>query len=504
MRISSALLALLLASPAFAALGVPEGGLPAGRLAVVPVVSARQSTLGTWNILQGFMRDGGSSLPGAAGIASLDAQAGRYAAGALLGRVPPVLWAELMMKKDLDEAERGRIVAAFSVYLAQTSEAAAHDNADVLARLQSEIDAGRLGAADLEDAAAALRGLAAHSPGLRASLSEVASALEVQKSRGISAGVAGTAASWLEGKKPEQLGPGVAGREGAGTQALAPTSPAAQQRAEPLPAPAPSAAPAWRSKLKAVLQWGAPILAMIGLFIGIDWGTKAFAAQHLFTAFHEAAWRAPFMAVIIPLIALTAYNARASLLDDHRAWKWSFKEIRNGRLGWHRGEVPGLGKAIKDHPSLRRAVRLYDISIAMMLGGMLANGIDLLRLGGALDWIPVGRSLMNFADIALLTGLAFFQVASHFFARAAEAEHDHKILRFNTVGFLGLPLVGFFVAWVFGTASGGGLLDVALKNIGYLYLMGFSMLIGISRYLCALVINRYAAKFNAEQDQKKA
>ena len=134
-----------------------------------------------------------------------------------------------------------------------------------------------------------------------------------------------------------------------------------------------------------------------------------------------------------------------------------------------------------------------------MLGGLLGNGIDALRLGGALDWIPLGRSLMNLADVALLPGLAFFQLATNFFIKAGKAHALGKPLHFSTVSFLGLPLVGFFIAWAFGTAPNEDVLVLALKNIGFVYLMGFSMLLGISRLVAAFIVDKWAKKYAEER-----
>ncbi len=192
------------------------------------------------------------------------------------------------------------------------------------------------------------------------------------------------------------------------------------------------------------------------------------------------------------------------LANDHKVWHWSPKKIGNGRLGFFQDEVSGMNAMIKDHPSLKWAMRLYDVSIALMVGGMLGNGIDALRLGGALDWIPLGRSLMNFADVALLSGLAFFQLGTSFFIKAAMAHKAGKPLDFNTVYFLGLPLVGVFIAWAFGSAEGAGALDLAMKNVGFLYLMGFSMLVGFSRFLAATVLNRFVSRFVAEEAVRTA
>ena len=298
----------------------------------------------------------------------------------------------------------------------------------------------------------------------------------------------------------------VAGPEGtaAASAVLQPAAPADQGALtqEPAAPAVPATSPA-ASKLKTVLRWALPILAVTALVFGLDFGTKFLAAKFLVTVFHECAWRAPLLAGIIPYIGITAFIARRSLPNDHKVWRWSAQQIRNGRLGFYRVELSGLDNMIKDHPSLRWALKLYDLSIALMLGGMLGNGIDAFRLGGALDWIPLGRSLMNFADVALLLGLAFFQLATNFFIKASKAHHDGAPLHFSTVSFLGLPLLGFFIAWAFGSAATEVPLMLAMKSVAFIYIMGFSMLLGISRFLAALGVDRFVKKFVAEQAAQK-
>ncbi|MBI5244194.1 MAG: hypothetical protein HY922_11050, partial [Elusimicrobia bacterium] len=262
---------------------------------------------------------------------------------------------------------------------------------------------------------------------------------------------------------------------------------------------APASPKSTRTKTASILRWALPILAMTALVLGLDFGTKFFAAKFLFTAFHECAWRVPLMKIIIPFITVTAAMARNSLPRTRTAWRWSPKELKNGRLGFYREAISGTDDMLKDHPSLKWAIRLYGVAIALMLGGLLGNGLDALRLSGALDWIPLGRSLMNLADLALLPGLALFQLMTHFFVQAGRAHHAGKLLHFDTGGFLGLPLVGFFIAWAFGTAPSEGALTLALKNVGFLYLMGFSMLLGISRLAASLIVNHFAARFTKEQ-----
>ena len=294
----------------------------------------------------------------------------------------------------------------------------------------------------------------------------------------------------------------VTGRESVARTALAPSGwKTAVAGAEPS-SPAPAAPE--RSKFAVAMRWALPIIAMTALIVGLDFGTKFLAAKYLFTVFHECAWRAPVMKFIIPYILVTASIARNSLQRAHGIWRWSPKQVGNGRFGFYKEKVSGTDEMSAEHPWMRGAVIVYDVAIALMLGGLLGNGIDALRLGGALDWIPLGRSLMNFADVALLSGLAFFQLATDFFIKAGKAHAQGKPLHFSTVTFLGLPLLGFFISWAFGTAPNEDVLMLALKNIGFVYLMGFSMLLGISRLLAAFIVDRFAKKYAADPPRPSA
>ena len=297
----------------------------------------------------------------------------------------------------------------------------------------------------------------------------------------------------------------VIGKESAVRPSLAPSQATAGSQ-NVVPEPKAPAAPSkdYRAKAATILRWAVPILAMTALVWGLDFGTKFFAAKYLFTVFHECAWRVPVMKFIIPFITVTAAMARNSLPRTRAAWRWSPKELQNGRLGFYRDAISGTDDMMKEHPSLKWATRIYDVSIALMVGGLLGNGIDALRLGGALDWIPLGRSMMNLADVTLLPGLALFQLMTQFFIKAGRAHHAGKLLHWSTVGFLGLPLVGFFISWAFGTAPSDGALTLALKNVGFLYMMGFSMLLGISRLAAAFVVNHFSARFTEEQGKGTA
>jgi hypothetical protein len=249
-------------------------------------------------------------------------------------------------------------------------------------------------------------------------------------------------------------------------------------------------------------RWIAPVAALAAAVTGADAGTKALAAKRLLTVFHECAWRTPLLMAIIPFIMFTAWKARAALAKERSVWRWSANRIRSGAWGFYKEELSSLGAMIKDHPSMRWLVRVYDVAIALMVGGMLGNGIDALRLGGALDWIPLGRSMMNLADAALLLGLSFFQLATSFFVKAAAAHKSGKPLSFNPVSYLGLPLAGFFVAWAFGSAESSVVTDLVMKHVGYVYLMGFSMLVGSARFLAALVMKPFVSRFVAEEGEK--
>jgi hypothetical protein len=289
-----------------------------------------------------------------------------------------------------------------------------------------------------------------------------------------------------------------AASEGTGTLERASARTSAETSTPEIPAPAGEAPSKW----KVLLAWAGPILALAALVTSVDFGTKYFALHHLFTVFHEVAWRKPIIMALMPYIAFTAYKMRSTLPYDRIMRRWSIKKIANGSFGFYKQELSGVNTMIKEHPSLFWAVRFYDVSIALMLGGILGNGLDTIRLNGALDWIPLGRSLMNFADIAVLLGLSFFQIASSFFIKAAVAHRAGKPLQFSPIYYLGLPLAGVFVAWAFGSASGGGALDLAMKNVGFLYLMAFSMLIGFARFLSAAALNPFVKRYVAEEGKK--
>lgn len=47
----------------------------------------------------------------------------------------------------------------------------------------------------------------------------------------------------------------------------------------------------------------------------------------------------------------------------------------------------------------------------MLIGGALSNEWDRWRYGGVVDWIPMGISVANIADIAIVASLIFFVVA---------------------------------------------------------------------------------------------
>ncbi|MFA6003093.1 MAG: hypothetical protein WC881_03405 [Elusimicrobiota bacterium] len=256
------------------------------------------------------------------------------------------------------------------------------------------------------------------------------------------------------------------------------------------------------SQAESAKSWMLPTAALTAAFYGLDHWTKQFALKSLDTVFHECSWRGPLIVGIIPMMFGVVYAARAKLAKTHKVTSWSAAKIMNGRLGFYREEVAGLDDMMKEHPSLKWARRIFDVSIALMLGGLLGNGLDAIFRGGALDWIPLGRSMLNMADVILLPGLALFQLLGRFFVQAGKAYRAAKPLQFSTVNFLGLPLLGFFIAWAFGSAASDVPLSLAMKNVGYLYIMGFSMLIGISRFLAALVVDPFVKRFQAEQGKK--
>jgi lipoprotein signal peptidase len=288
-----------------------------------------------------------------------------------------------------------------------------------------------------------------------------------------------------------------------GTEPLA--RPSAQTPAPEAPHETPSPEAPAPSKLKTFFSWAGPILALTSVVLGLDFGTKYFAVHHMFHMFHEVAWRKPIILGMIPYILYTAWAARSKLAYDRTIRFWSIKKIFNGHFGFYQGDsVSGMNAMVKDHPSLKWAVRIYDVSIALMLGGMLGNGIDTIRMNGAMDWIPLGRSLMNFADVAVILGLSYFQASTKFFLRAGAAHKAGKALYFPYAFFLGLPIAGVFIAWAFGSGTGGGALDLSMKNVGFLYLMAFSMLIGAGRFVGMAIVNIFVKRFVADETLRVA
>ncbi len=50
------------------------------------------------------------------------------------------------------------------------------------------------------------------------------------------------------------------------------------------------------------------------------------------------------------------------------------------------------------------------VAYGALLGGALSNGWDRLQYGGVIDWIPLGISVANIADIAIAGALVAFAV----------------------------------------------------------------------------------------------
>jgi lipoprotein signal peptidase len=57
----------------------------------------------------------------------------------------------------------------------------------------------------------------------------------------------------------------------------------------------------------------------------------------------------------------------------------------------------------KNH--LDSLARIIAPSIAMVLGGMLGNLLEILYFGYATDWLAIGTTVCNFADIAMVLGV---------------------------------------------------------------------------------------------------
>lgn len=490
---------LLSAAAHAAGVRVPSVGLPSGASTRTPLFSAPAPSLGAWNVLRGYGLTLGARLPGAAHWAAAEGEQGRLAATLLHSRLPKGFLADALRLEALTPARREEMAAQFLA-----AHASAADEADLAAlqavmRFQLSVDQGKAASGDLFELESQLRSLSLYGGKAVAVHDEIRAAAAVQRGHQVLRAFKGRFGAGLE---DDDAAPA---SEGSGSAALAPAEAKQEAAAHAAQPPAPSAGvldahvqPQGRAWWRYTASWAGPILAGAALTYGLDFTTKILALQYLPTLFHESAWRGPFLYAIVPLILAAIFMARSGLEYTRSVPSWALSKWRNGWLGWHRKSVAGLDEMMQKHPSLAAAKRLYGVAIALMIGGMLGNAIDVWVKGGALDFIPFGRSTLNFADVALLLGLAYFQMAGRFFVRAAEAFKANKPLDYDAGSYMALPLAGFVAAWIFGSVPNDQFLSLTMSHVAWIYVMGFSMLLGVSRIIALIDVRRYVRRFREE------
>lgn len=488
MRRSLALLVLLAAAPLRAALVVPEAGLPEGQLvggmrfglAFQPVDAGR------WTALQNVVSAGLAVEPGFKGWADLPQDKGSLAAAPLEMLLSETFWSEAGRFASLSQERRAELIRSLALAQRNVGRVIDKRGGAALEQAQELIAQGKLGEADLARLAETLESLSVHGERTRAAALEARGAVELSKTR--------REAAAFGLKAPDA----VVGSESVRRTFLVPRL--VEERQDRTPE-VPRPPTFW--KLGSSKWYAKAGLIALGVWIA-DIATKAFAQAHLFSAFHEVAWRRPIMAVVVPYMLYAAYKAYVGLPKGQTDYHWSWRRLGSrgaglgGWLGFTKERIPGLDEVKTAHPSLIRAYARFEVAIGIMLGGLFGNAIDAFLKGGALDWIPVGRSLMNLADVAIILGLSYWQLAGYFFITAARAAGQKRAMSLDLTSYLGLPIIGFFVAWAFGGGKGETELTMAFGHIGWIYLMGFSMLLGMGRVIASYLIRRDVARFNAE------
>ncbi|WP_296206352.1 signal peptidase II [Psychrobacter sp. UBA3962] len=150
--------------------------------------------------------------------------------------------------------------------------------------------------------------------------------------------------------------------------------------------------------------------------IGLDQWTKWLAELKL--NFHEP------VAVIEPILNWTlAYNygAAFSFLADQGGWqKWFFAGLSLAMslfLVWYLTRAP-------------RQAKLFNVGLALILGGAIGNLIDRVRIGKVIDFIHVHYAdvwhypIFNVADIAICVGVAIVVIDMLFLEGKRNAKYQ--------------------------------------------------------------------------------
>lgn len=184
------LLLVLALATAARAVEIPAGGLPAGRIASAPLLAVQPAALGSWNVMRAYMLTLGDALPNRAAWQALDADSGRIAAAALLGKLPGTFWADTIALNGVSSARAEQMKAQFLAAHALAAADAARHASDAVAALERGISDGSAGGGDLALLETQLRGLAAFGGAAADRYEEVRAAARQQQERLVAAALA--------------------------------------------------------------------------------------------------------------------------------------------------------------------------------------------------------------------------------------------------------------------------------------------------------------------------
>lgn len=159
------------------------------------------------------------------------------------------------------------------------------------------------------------------------------------------------------------------------------------------------------------------ILVLAGALLLLDQATKVVIA-HAFSA-----GRPPL--VVIPgffnLVYVTNKGAAWGLFSDLAAGRWLLLAI----------SVAVTGLVIWQFRALTEGRRERFYALAMVLSGILGNGVDRLRRGEVVDFLDFNLGFyqwpaFNVADSAICVGVAIFIISSLLRSPPPAADQDHQ------------------------------------------------------------------------------
>mgnify|MGYP001595941872 CR=1 FL=1 len=366
-------------SPVFAAFVLPTAGLPEGKVAATPFVSARQSSLGTWNILRDFTSSLGASLSISPSLAGLDQESGRFAAGALLAYVPSTLWADVVMRDQLSPERQAALLSAFTEAEKKAAQAAVEDVSRGMSRAEEELAAGRFGVEDLKKLSTTLKGLAPYHQDIRTRYEEVFAAAAEQSALRLKGGILVTAQN-LGTARILPPGTEVAGSESkpAGAARLGKPTPKGDRLAK-------------AATYAGYGLWGVSAVALVHPAIGADPGLLTWMGVAL-TSFgkylHSPSPRGPPEAAP-PAAAETVKPSRvpswiSGRLESLQALWRNTKESLRLHDRFEKGVGGASGAAFKKWVSSGLRAAFYIFPLALL--GMLVGSV----IGMPLKWLAPG------------------------------------------------------------------------------------------------------------------